>query len=142
MKPFISRLFVRQIESAHLRVGRWGEYQAVKVLRSKGFRIVGERVRVGKRDEVDIIAKDQKTLVFVEVKTRKNENFGRPFSAVNKEKRKCLSRAAVSYLKQKKLTPEFIRFDVIEVVGTPEESSEIRHIENAFPLDSSYQLWW
>jgi putative endonuclease len=130
-------------EAAHLKSGRWGEKQAVKFLRSKHWKIIGERVRIGKHDELDIVADDKTALVFVEVKTRKNENYGRPFSAVNKEKRKRLSRAAVSYLKKKKLQPDYIRFDVIEVIGEPDgDVPEIRHIENSFQLDSAYKLWW
>ena len=132
-----------KIEPAHLKSGRWGEKQAVKFLRSNHWKIIGERVRVGKHDELDIIGEYEGVLVFVEVKTRKNENCGRPFSAVNKEKRKRLSRAAVTYLKKKKLKPDYIRFDVIEVIGESNSGNpEIRHIENAFQLDSSYKLWW
>ncbi|MDF7824557.1 YraN family protein [Pontiellaceae bacterium B12227] len=116
---------------------------AVRLLKSKHWKIIGERVRAGKHDELDIIAEDSSALVFVEVKTRKNEDFGRPFSAVNKEKRKRLSRAAVAYLKKKNIKPDYIRFDVVEVIGEPGNSQpEIRHIENAFPLDSAYRLWW
>lgn len=135
--------FRKKAEPAHLKSGRWGEKKAVRLLKSKGWKVVGERVRVGRHDELDIIAEDRGVLIFVEVKTRKNETFGRPFSAVNKEKRRCLSRAAVKYLKCKKITPDYIRFDVVEVIGEPRgKSFEIRHIENAFPLDSAYALWW
>ncbi|VGO12739.1 hypothetical protein PDESU_01293 [Pontiella desulfatans] len=130
-------------EAAHLKSGRWGEQQAARLLKSKGWKIVGERVRVGKHDEIDIIAEDAPALVFVEVKTRKNETYGRPFSAVNTEKKKRLSRAAVAYLKKKKIKPDYIRFDVVEVIGEPDgDAPEIRHIENAFQLNSSYKLWW
>ncbi|WP_372846463.1 YraN family protein [Pontiella sp.] len=130
-------------EPAHLKSGRWGEALAVRLLKSKGWKIVGERVRAGKHDEIDIVAGDGNTLVFVEVKTRKNETYGRPIAAVNAEKKKRLSRAAVAYLKKNKLRPDHFRFDVVEVVGQPGAASpEIRHIENAFPLDSAYKLWW
>ncbi len=142
MRRWIEHLFKRNDEPAHLKSGRWGEKVAVKHLRSKHCKIVGERVRAGKHDELDVIAKDGNCLVFVEVKTRKNENFGRPFSAVNAAKRKRLSRAAVAYLKKKNAKPDFIRFDVIEVIGEPGGEPEVRHIENAFPLDSAYKLWW
>jgi putative endonuclease len=112
-------------------------------LKSKGWKIIGERVRVGKHDELDIVADDGQAMVFVEVKTRKNEIYGRPFSAVNAEKKKRLSRAAVAYLKKKKCKPDFIRFDVVEVIGEPEgDAPETRHIENAFQLDPYYKLWW
>ncbi len=130
-------------EPAHLKSGRWGEKESVKYLRSKHWKMVGQRVRAGRHDEIDIIAHDGNVLVFVEVKTRKNETYGRPFAAVNQAKRKRLSRAAVNYLKKKKVKPDYIRFDVIEVIGGPDGGApEIRHIENAFPLDSAYKLWW
>jgi putative endonuclease len=116
---------------------------AVKFLRNKQYRISGQRVRVGKHDELDVITEHDGAMVFVEVKTRKNENYGRPFSAVNKEKRRRLSRAAVRYLKHKKIKPDYIRFDVVEVIGEPGAAApEIRHIENAFQLDPAYRLWW
>ncbi len=143
MKRWIGKWFKRSREPAHLVSGKWGEKLAVRFLKKKRYKIIGQRVRVGKRDELDMVAEQGRTLIFVEVKTRKNENYGRPFSAVNTAKRKHLSRAAIAYLKHKKIEPEFIRFDVVEVIGEPGGSPpEIRHIENAFPLDSSYQLWW
>ncbi len=143
MNHWINTWFGKSDEPAHLAAGRWGEQLAVRFLKKKRYKIIGKRVRVGKRDELDIIAQHDNVLVFVEVKTRKNETYGRPFSAVNKDKKKHLSRAAIGYLKQKKIEPEFIRFDVIEVIGEiGGEAPEIRHIENAFPLDSSYRLWW
>ncbi len=143
MKQWIEKLFKKANEPTHLKSGRWGEKLAAQFLKKKRYKIIGQRVRVGKRDEIDIIAEHGGALIFVEVKTRKNENHGRPFSAVDKAKRKHLSRATVTYLKHKKAEPEFIRFDVIEVIGEPEgDTPELRHIENAFPLDSAYRLWW
>ena len=143
MKRWIEAFLKRRNEPAHLKSGRWGEQQAVRFLKSKRWKIAGERVRVGKHDELDIVAEANGVLVFVEVKTRKNEDYGRPFSAVGKEKRKRLSRAAVAYLKKIHIEPDHIRFDVVEVIGERGSSApEIRHIENAFPLDSAYRLWW
>ena len=143
MKSWIERLLNRSHEPAHLKTGRWGEKVSARFLKKNGFKIRGQRVRVGKRDEIDIIAEKDGVLVFIEVKTRKNEQYGRPFAAVNKAKRKCLSRATVAYLRHKKIKPDYIRFDVIEVIGSPAgDPPEIRHIENAFPLDSAYRLWW
>lgn len=143
MKCWINNLLKQVSEPAHLKAGRWGERQAARFLKKHRYKIVGERIRVGRRDELDLIAEKDRALIFVEVKTRKNEDHGRPFAAVNQAKRKHLSRAAVAYLKRRKLKPEFIRFDVIEVIGEPGgDEPVIRHIENAFPLDSAYRLWW
>jgi len=130
-------------EAPHLKVGRWGEKQAERFLKKSGYQILGRRVRCGKHDEIDLIARMDDTMVFAEVKTRKNENFGRPASAVNRDKRRKLSRAAVSFLKRRKLRPPYIRFDVIEVIGSPGgDPPEIRHIENAFQLEGGYRIWW
>ena len=143
MKRWIEAFLKRRNEPAHLKSGRWGEQQAVRFLKAKHWKILGERVRVGKHDELDIVAEANGVLVFVEVKTRKNESYGRPFSAVNKEKRKRLSRAAVAYLKKRHIEPDHIRFDVVEVLGEPAgDAPEIRHIENAFQLGAAYKLWW
>jgi putative endonuclease len=130
-------------EAPHLKTGRWGEKQAEKFLKRSGFKILGRRVRAGKHDEMDLVVRQDDTMVFVEVKTRKNETFGRPASAVNREKRRKLSRAAVAFLKKRKLRPPYIRFDIVEVIGSPGNvAPEIRHIENAFQLEGGYRIWW
>jgi putative endonuclease len=127
---------------AHLRAGVWGEEQAEQFLKKLGWNILGRRVRLG-RDELDLVARAGQVLVFVEVKTRGNEDFGRPFDAVGRDKRRSLSRAAIHYLKQLRARPDYIRFDVVEVIGTAAEGApQIRHIENAFPLDRRYRLFW
>lgn len=121
--------------------GAWGEAQAERVLRKKGYTILGRRVRIGRRDELDLVARQDDVLVFVEVKTRASEDFGRPGAAVNRAKRHHLSRAAVRYLKRLHLAPRAFRFDLVEVIGAPgSPAPEVRHIENAFPLDSCYRV--
>ncbi len=126
----------------HLEVGRWGESLAETYLRKQGFRIRGRRVRVGRRDEIDLIAQEGEQLVFVEVKTRRNEAFGRPASAVNRAKRRHASRAAVRYLQKMRNPRVRFRFDIVEVVGSPENPNAVtlRHIRNAFVLDRRYML--
>ena len=123
-------------------IGIWGEKQAEKYLKKvPRHKVLGRRVRVGDRDEIDLLTRDGKVLVFVEVKTRRSEDFGRPASAVDSNKRSTLSRAAVHYMKEKGFPPEYFRFDVVEVVGEiGDKKPEIRHIENAFRLDSRYKL--
>ncbi len=121
--------------------GAWGEAQAERVLRQKGYAILGRRVHVGRRDELDLVARDGTVLVFVEVKTRKTEAFGRPGESVNRAKRHYLSRAAVRYIKHLRQRPNAFRFDVVEVIGTVDTPAPlIRHIENAFPLDRCYRV--
>jgi putative endonuclease len=130
-------------EPPHLRAGRWGEERAAAFLRRQGLRIVGRRVRVGRRGELDVLAIDGETLVFVEVKTRADESFGRAAAAVDRKKRRHLGLAAVRYLQRLKEKPNHFRFDIVEVVGVeggPEP--EITHIENAFSLDRRIRLPW
>ena len=136
----LRRLTVRK--PRHLQTGEWGEAAAAKMLKQKGYKILGRRVRVGTRDELDLVARDDTILVFVEVKTRKHERFGRPIASVNRAKRHTLSRAAVRYLKRLKNPRVCFRFDVVEVVGDMDSDRppEVRHTENAFPLERRYQL--
>lgn len=126
----------------HLKTGVWGEEQAATFLEAKGYKILSRRLRVTARDEVDLVARQGEVLVFVEVKTRTSEAFGRPVAAVDSRKRHCLSRAAVRYL-QRLGRPVNFRFDVVEVVGIRDcPGPEIRHIESAFLLDRCYALPW
>jgi len=115
--------------------GRWGEDVAADFLLRAGYRILGRRVRPDRRDEIDIVARKDESLVFVEVKTRATEAFGRPLSAVDSAKRKALNRAAVRYLRQLDFPRLYYRFDTIEVVGTEGAEPVVRHVENAFPFD-------
>lgn len=118
--------------------GVWGENLAVDHLKKMGLRLVAVRHRVDRRNELDAILWDGPTLVFVEVKTRRTEDYGRPVDSVNRAKRAHLSRAAVRYCSRLKRQPRFIRFDVVEVVGVPGDE-RINHIPNAFPLSVPYR---
>ena len=123
-------------------VGKWGEGHAVAFLKKDRFSIIGINVRLNRHDEIDIIAQKGELLVFVEVKTRKAEEYGRPAMAVDKEKRHKLNRAAAAYLRKTKYPELFYRFDVIEVLGEPEEGDplEVRHLEDAFPFEKRYMF--
>jgi putative endonuclease len=120
--------------------GKWGEEEAVRFLKNKGYKIIARNVRFGHREELDIVASWRDVLVFLEVKTRSSEKFASPIAAVNRKKRHLLARAAIRYIKRlHTVTPNF-RFDIIEVIGSEGslEPAIIRHIENAFVLDNCY----
>ena len=142
MRAWWRRLCARWIDRGpdHLRTGVWGERQAEIYLRRQGMTILGRRVRAGRRDEIDLVARDEDSLVFVEVKTRRNEDFGRPVDAVDRRKRQTLSRGAVRYLRARRCPALPFRFDVVEIVGGEEAASPpvIRHIRHAFTLDRRY----
>lgn len=127
---------------ARALAGLWGENVAERHLAAKGFRILGRRVRVGHREEIDLVARDGRVLVFVEVKTRTSERFGRPSESVDRAKRKAQSRAALRYMRR--LTPrsDYFRFDVVEVIGETGGDPVIRHIENAFTLAPGLRIPW
>jgi putative endonuclease len=96
-----------------VRLGEKGEGLAAKFLRKKGYKIIEQnyQTRIG---EIDIIAMDGETLVFVEVKTRESLYYGRPFEAVTGLKRRKISNVATLYLKRLKDVPP-CRFDVVSI---------------------------
>lgn len=114
-------------------LGERGEEIATAYLKGRKFTIVERNFRC-KGGEVDIIARDGKTLVFVEVKTRRNLSFGPPQSALTPFKQRQISKAALTWLAQKKLFGVSARFDVIAILLPDHEVPVIDHIRNAFDL--------
>jgi len=114
------------------RTGEKGEDIACDYLRSRGYRIVERNYRCP-LGEIDIVARDGDAIVFVEVKSRKSEEFGDPQLAVGMEKQKKVSRISLTYLKNKDLYPCNARFDVVAIKMLP-EGSTIELIQNAFEL--------
>jgi putative endonuclease len=88
--------------------------------------------------EIDVVCRDNDTLVFVEVKTRAREDFGRPFVAVDREKRKRISRGALAWLRMLDNPDILFRFDVVEVIIAGEGKTQLELIKNAFPLSKPY----
>jgi putative endonuclease len=130
-------------EPQHLAFGRWGEKVAEDYLKAQGLKILGDRVFVGRKDELDLLVRDGETLVFVEVKARKNELYGRPSDAVDRQKRYHLSRAAIRYMEKLKKKPNYFRFDIVEVIGELEQADpEIRHLKSAFTLSKPFKVTW
>jgi len=113
-------------------LGKQGEEMAVRYLKKKGYRIV-ERNYVCKMGEMDIIAREKDTLVFVEVKTRTSMAFGPPQLAVNSTKQMQLSKVALYFLKEKQLEDVKARFDVVAILLRA-KGEEIELIKDAFDL--------
>jgi putative endonuclease len=114
-------------------LGTAGEEQAALFLQQRNYRIMARNFRC-KGGEVDIIARDGKTLVFVEVKTRRNLAYGVPQAAVTPFKQRQISKAALTWLAKNRLHDAAARFDVIAVLVDAAGSSLIEHIPNAFDL--------
>jgi putative endonuclease len=110
-------------------LGARGEREAARWLRRQGFRILVRGYRTP-RGEIDLIARDGDTVVFVEVKTRRA---GEPAEAVTPEKQQRLSLAALQFLKRHRLLEARSRFDVVALVW-PDTSRAptVEHIRNAF----------
>ncbi|MBQ3698524.1 MAG: YraN family protein [Prevotella sp.] len=118
--------------AAHNELGAWGEEQATEYLQRKGFAIVERDWKSGRRD-IDIIASKGGTLVFVEVKARRNRVFGEPEEAIGQMKLHNLRVAINHYVKLRNISQE-VRLDVVTIVGSPGMGEpEIIHIED-FPL--------
>jgi putative endonuclease len=113
-------------------LGKKGEEKALRFLKKKGYRII-EQNYVCKMGEMDIIAKEKDTLVFVEVKTRTSTAFGLPQLAVTPFKQRQLSKVALYFLKEKKLEDIKARFDVVAIL-LPPEKEQIELIRDAFDL--------
>ncbi|MBO5413709.1 MAG: YraN family protein [Clostridia bacterium] len=96
------------------KVGRFGEDEAVKYLKQKGYKIL-ERNFSCKRGEIDIIALDKDEIVFIEIKARISLKYGLPSEAVTKNKLKHIYKTAEYYLYTRNLLNENTRIDVIEV---------------------------
>jgi len=122
----------------HLQRGRWGETVARRHLEQLGFRFLTANFRT-RRGEIDLVFRDQDCLVFVEVKTRGDEVRGRPAAAVDRRKRRRLSRAAMDYLRGLKDPCVRIRFDVVEVLLDGDQAREVRHLPNTFSLSAPYR---
>ncbi len=114
-----------------MKLGAQGEELAAQFLKKNGYRILERnyKTRIG---ELDIIASDGRTLVFVEVKTRESIAYGRPFEAVNYNKKRKIANVAMIYLKKLKDIPP-CRFDVVSIF-IENGKSECELIKDAFEL--------
>jgi putative endonuclease len=113
-------------------LGERGEDAATRYLKRKRYRIVARRVD-SKLGELDIIAVDGRTIVFVEVKTRTSGAAGHPSEAIDERKQQRMTRAALAWLKSKGLLNNAARFDVVAVTW-PDGARRptIEHYQNAF----------
>ena len=112
--------------------GKESESLAVRYLKKNGYKILEQNYR-NKLGEIDIIAKEKGTLVFVEVKARKTHVFGNPKWAVTPTKQRKISMVALYYLKATKQIHVKARFDVVALISA-EDNPQIEIIKNAFEL--------
>lgn len=126
LKAFWRRLF------PPATLGQRGEAAAAKHLRRLGYKIVARGSR-GALGEIDLVAVDGRTIVFVEVKTRGSQDAGHPAGAVDHDKQRRLTRLAVAYLRRHGLLEYPARFDVIAITWPAGRGQPtLEHLQNAF----------
>src|SRR4030095_1109672 len=115
----------------HPRRAAHGEKLASRFLRSRGYKILYRNFRGRGGGEIDIVCRDRDTLVFVEVKTRGSEDFGRPVEAVHRDQQRRISRGALAWLRMLDNPDILFRFDIVEVVIADQAKPQIEIIRNA-----------
>jgi putative endonuclease len=114
-------------------IGKEGEEIARRYLEKRGYRIVTANYRT-RHGEIDLIARDGPTLVFIEVKTRTQQKFGSPFDALTARKCMSMAKVALHYLINHGGTEQPARFDVVSV--RPGEKAEVEIVQNAFDIST------
>jgi putative endonuclease len=117
-------------QAAHA-LGRSGEDIALNYLKDNKYKVIARSYRLF-RGEIDIVAYDQKSLVFVEVKTRKSTDYGFPEESVTPSKQRQIRKIAQGFLAKNNLQDVECRFDVISLSFDEKEGYSIRHIKHAF----------
>ena len=111
------------------KIGDIGEEKAVEYLKKKRYRILDRNYRC-RFGEIDIIAKYDDYIVFIEVKTRRGEGYGRPIEAINSTKLNRILKTVNFYLAEKRMFDANIRIDAIEVFLSNLKEIGLNHIEN------------
>jgi putative endonuclease len=113
-------------------LGPRGEEAAARHLKRLGYHILARHCR-SRLGELDLVAADGRTVVFVEVKTRRSTDAGLPAEAIDQDKQRRLTRAALAYLKAQGLLEHAARFDVVAIVWPVDSRHpEVEHYQNAF----------
>lgn len=119
----------KKIMAIHNELGKEGEAEAILFLEKQGYQIRHRNWRSGKK-ELDIVAEYQGELIVIEVKTRRNKQFGDPEESINEKKLRRIVAAADAYIRKFRIDLP-VRFDIISL--TSEKSQwEITHIKDAF----------
>ena len=129
LKQIIQNLFFKIFKNKKMVSGEEGERRAEKFLKKKGFRIL-QRNYFCKTGELDLVAKDGVSLVFVEVKTRKKFGKELPEAAITTKKKHRVCCAARHFMKKYRLTERIFRFDVVGLEFDDENNWEINHWQN------------
>ena len=111
---------------------------ACRFLRRNGYKILYRNFKGRSGGEIDVVCRENDTLVFVEVKTRTREDFGRPIEAVDRQKQRRISRGGLNWLRMLDNPDILFRFDVVEVIIADDARPRLELIKNAFRLSKPY----
>ena len=125
------------VRDCRRELGASGEVVAAHYLVRLGFRVIERNVRCG-FGEIDLVALDRETVVFVEVKSNRGRRYGAPEEMLTPAKQRRLTRLANLYLQRRGWLGRPARFDVVAVDWIPGRSPEVRHIPNAFPASGGW----
>ncbi len=114
-----------------IQLGRRGEKLARKFLQKQGYRLLQSNYNTS-GGEIDLVMRDDNTIVFVEVKTRRSEKFATAESAVNYRKQKHLISAARKFIRVYRFNDHPCRFDVVAIIAPENGKPIISHYQNAF----------
>src|SRR6201996_8502552 len=128
---------VKDVPLAHHH-GQLGERAAKKHLQKLGLKFLTANFE-SDRGEIDLVFRDGDCLVFVEVKARSSEDWGRPAAAVDADKRRLISLTALDYLRQLRHPEVKFRFDIVEILLADGAVRETRHLPNTFSLSKPYR---
>jgi putative endonuclease len=121
----------RKYKAHHIELGAYGENQACKYLKKKGYQILKKDFRC-KIGQIDIIARDGDTLCFIEVKCRSSCSFGQPEEAITWKKKQRIKKIAEYYMLRKRITNTDIRYDAVSILEPDDDKKQISLIKNAF----------
>lgn len=134
-------IFQRHRPQKPLSLGDQGEGIAAKFLEERGFRILERQLR-GRYGELDLIALDAETVVFIEVKTRASSAIGDPTEAVTVTKQKRITQTALTYLKRRQWLNRRVRFDVVSIIWDGKSGPPlIHHYPAAFEATGFGQMY-
>ena len=126
--------FRKRLLSDRRKLGRWGESRCEKFLKNQGYRLIARNFSC-KYGEIDLIfmsAGSAPGLVFVEVKTRRNERLRKAQEAVGYKKRRRIGYTAKHFIRQYQIKDKSMRFDVVAIILGDKGTPQIRHYKNAF----------
>ena len=120
-------------------LGQRGEKLAAKFLRQNGYKVLYRDVKPRRGGQIDLVCRDDDTLVFVEVKSRRSESLQRPIDSLRSDQKRRISRGALTWLRMLDNPDIPFRFDVVEVIATDDGAKpRLELIQNAFQLAKPY----